>query len=54
MALMWIGWKIIKRTRWVRLSEMDLETDRYVPEEERKVNDGRWKGRARETLRWLF
>ena len=53
MFVMYVGWKVLKRTKWVRLDEMDLETDRYIPEE-LKVKSGRWKGRGREALRWLF
>jgi amino acid transporter, AAT family len=53
MLVMYVGWKLLKRTKWVRLDEMDLETDRYVPEE-LKVESGPWKGRAKEALRWLF
>lgn len=34
MVVMVIGWKIIKRTKWIKLDEMDLETDRYEPTEQ--------------------
>ena len=53
MFVMYVAWKLIKRTKWVRLYEMDLETDRYVPET-KEEKGGRWTGRAREALRWLF
>ncbi|KAG2421141.1 hypothetical protein HFD88_000757 [Aspergillus terreus] len=35
MLVMFVGWKLIKRTKFVRLDEMDLETDRYtfIPQE---------------------
>lgn len=35
MLVMFVGWKLIKRTKYVRLDEMDLETDRYtfIPQE---------------------
>jgi AAT family amino acid transporter len=29
MVIMYLGWKLVKRTRFVRTSEMDLRTDRY-------------------------
>ena len=53
MFVMYAGWKLIKRTKWVHLYEMDLETDRYVAAAEKQPG-GRWTGRVREALRWLF
>lgn len=37
MVVMFVGWKLLKKTRFVRLREMDLVTDRapYTPEKER-------------------
>lgn len=29
MIVMYIGWKVIKRTQFVRLEEMDLVSDRF-------------------------
>lgn len=53
MLLMYVGWKIVKRTRFVRLEEMDLDTDTYVAEQE-KVKTKGWNTRARRVLNWLF
>lgn len=33
MLIMYLGWKVIKRTKIVRLHEVDLETDTYTLEE---------------------
>jgi AAT family amino acid transporter len=33
MLVMYVAWKLIKRTKIVSLSEMDLETDVYVADE---------------------
>jgi len=33
MLVMYVAWKLIKRTKIVKLSEMDLETDVYVADE---------------------
>ncbi|OIW23426.1 hypothetical protein CONLIGDRAFT_637384 [Coniochaeta ligniaria NRRL 30616] len=35
MLVMYVAWKLIKRTKIVKLSEMDLETDVYVADEEK-------------------
>lgn len=29
MAVLYVGWKLFKRTKWVKLEEMDLITDRW-------------------------
>ncbi|ANB13993.1 lysine permease [Sugiyamaella lignohabitans] len=34
MPVMYIFWKIVKRTKFVKLEDMDLDTDRYVETEE--------------------
>lgn len=45
----------MKKTRLVRLEEMDLETDVYVvvPGEVKKDREG-WKGRVLTVFRWIF
>ncbi|KAI5462077.1 amino acid permease/ SLC12A domain-containing protein [Mariannaea sp. PMI_226] len=54
MLLMYVVWKVIKRTKTVGLAEMDLETDTYTAED--KVEDVAtgWKGKAKVVLSWLF
>ena len=32
MLVMYLGWKVLKRTKGVTLVEMDLETDTYTAE----------------------
>jgi AAT family amino acid transporter len=50
MLVMFVGWKLLKKTRWVRLEEMDLVTDRFdvgMSQEEKEValrKAPRWKG----------
>lgn len=68
MAVMIIGWKILKRTHFVRLEEMDLETDRFdtgltVEERNEKLQNAKmgsfakgqsWKDRVKAISQWLF
>jgi AAT family amino acid transporter len=52
MLVMFLGWKIIKRTKWVGLYEMDLETDVYKPEEVEE--EPGTKSRLRKIRDWIF
>ena len=57
MLVMYVGWKIIKRTRIVSLGEMDLETDVYqVSEEDLKEmeKEKSARGRVERVFRWIF
>lgn len=68
MLVMFVGWKVIKKTKWVKLEEMDLVTDRYdagMTWEEReealdKAKMGQWsaeegwKGKVKCVGQWLF
>ncbi|KFZ01432.1 hypothetical protein V501_09997 [Pseudogymnoascus sp. VKM F-4519 (FW-2642)] len=56
MALMFVGWKLLKKTKIVGLKEMDLVTDVYHPEPGEVDRDAvvGWKGKARAVLRWIF
>jgi AAT family amino acid transporter len=68
MLVMFIAWKVIKKTKWVKLEEMDLVTDRFdagMTLEEREkalvaakmgqwsAEDG-WKGKLKCVGQWLF
>lgn len=68
MLVMFVAWKVIKKTKWVRLEEMDLVTDRYdagmtLEEREKaleaakmgqwRAEDG-WKGKMKCIGQWLF
>lgn len=55
LLFLYLGWKFVKKTRLVRLEEMDLETDVYVvvPGEIEKDWEG-WKGRVQTVVRWIF
>jgi AAT family amino acid transporter len=56
MAVMFVAWKLIKRTKFVKLHEMDLETDVYHPDPDEKDRDAAvgWKGKLRAIVRWIF
>lgn len=55
MLVMFVGWKLIKRTKWVRLDEMDLVTDVYTANDEEIDHDEKTtKGRFKRALNWLF
>jgi AAT family amino acid transporter len=56
MLVMFVAWKLIKRTRYVRLHEMDLMTDVYVPEEEdsEKVGKPAWQIRLKRIVTSVF
>lgn len=57
MLVMYVGWKVYKRTRIVPYEEMDLETDVYVVDEHDLAETEREKsarGRVERVLRWIF
>lgn len=53
MLVMYVGWKVIKRTEVVKLEEMDLETDRYYGTVERPRGNG-WREKGMNVLTWFF
>lgn len=59
MAGMYLFWKLVKRTRCVRLDDMDLATDRVDSSEvqnnkEKKFSEGGWIDKLRNIGMWLF
>jgi AAT family amino acid transporter len=57
MAVMYLGWKLFKRTRIVSYDEMDLETDVYhVSEEDLKEaeREKTARGKLERVIRWIF
>lgn len=68
MLVMIVVWKVWKGTRWVRVDEMDLVTDRYDPGIEGDGGDGDyvrnkkllgdtdrgWLGKLKKAGMWLF
>ncbi|KAK7214587.1 hypothetical protein V2G26_002590 [Clonostachys chloroleuca] len=57
MLLMFVIWKLVKRTKFVKLEEMDLETDVYTVDEDHKLepeDEKGWKGKAKTVLTWFF
>jgi amino acid transporter, AAT family len=53
MLIMIVAWKLIKRTKFVRLDEMDLETDVHTAEEMEEEKTG-WQAKAKSAFTWLF
>lgn len=53
MLVMYVGWKLIKRTHFVRAHEMDFETDTYVAEHEDEYAPTK-AGRLRRIRDWIF
>lgn len=54
MLVMYLGWKIVKRTKTVRLSEMDLETDVYVADDMQEKPPQGWKEKVHDAVTWVF
>ena len=54
MLVMYVAWKIIKRTRVVELAEMDLETDTYERTGDEKLPAIGWRSKSRRAIEWLF
>ena len=57
MLLMYLGWKALKRTKLVKLHEMDLETDTHTAEElysAAGTEKGPWRERAYTAWRWIL
>ncbi|TVY60843.1 putative amino-acid permease PB1C11.02 [Lachnellula suecica] len=57
MVIMYVGWKLLKRTKLVRLGEMDLETDVHKIGEDdlREMEDEKTAmGKVKKVLRWIF
>ncbi|KAL3440655.1 amino acid permease/ SLC12A domain-containing protein [Aspergillus insuetus] len=51
MLIMYVGWKVLKKTKYVRSEEMDLDTDTYILEEEE--SEPGFMGRMKSFLIWL-
>ncbi len=54
MLIMYVTWKLVKRTKTVSLDEMDLETDVHTADEEKGLEERGWLSRARRILFWFF
>lgn len=53
MLVMYLGWKFIKKTKFVHLDEMDLVTDVHTAEEQVEEEKG-WTAKAKGVFAWLF
>ncbi|KAK3934528.1 amino acid permease/ SLC12A domain-containing protein [Diplogelasinospora grovesii] len=54
MLVMYIAWKVIRRTETVGLDNMDLETDVHTVDEERNVEETGWWARTKRISIWFF
>lgn len=55
LLVMMVAWKVLKRTKFVKLEEMDLETDRYHVDAHEMVKDKVGvKGRVKQLYAWIF
>lgn len=57
MLIMYVVWKLVKKTRAVGYEEMDLETDAYVVgEEDLKATEleNSTRGKVAKVFRWIF
>ncbi|KAM0438756.1 hypothetical protein ACHAPT_001514 [Fusarium lateritium] len=53
MLIMYLVWKFLKKTKTVKLEEMDLETDTYTVDE-KVVEETGWKAKVKNVITWLF
>ncbi|KAK5999252.1 putative amino-acid permease PB1C11.02 [Cladobotryum mycophilum] len=53
MLVMYLGWKFIKKTKFVGLDEMDLETDVHTADESEPEEKG-WAARLKGIVTWVF
>ena len=54
MIIMFIAWKLIKKTKIVRLEDMDLQTDVHYAEHTEEAKPKGWKTKLKHALVWLF
>ena len=57
MLVMYLGWKVLKRTKVVKLHEMDLETDTYPVDRLDPVpgaGKSAWRARMYNIWRWVL
>jgi AAT family amino acid transporter len=54
MLVMYVGWKLVKRTHTVKLAEMDLETDVHTVDEEKPTEKKTWLARTKDIVTWVF
>jgi AAT family amino acid transporter len=52
MIVMFLAWKLIKRTHFVRKSEMDLRTDRFDPTQEEGYDEQEGQITEKKTGLW--
>ena len=53
MLVMYLAWKFLKKTKFVSLDEMDLETDVHTADEQEPKKKG-WKAKTKRVVTWLF
>lgn len=53
MLIMFVAWKFIKKTKVVKLDEMDLETDVH-PRKEQELEKKPWQAKLKNAVTWVF
>ncbi|ODA83457.1 hypothetical protein RJ55_01971 [Drechmeria coniospora] len=53
MLSMFLAWKTMKKTKFVKLDDMDFETDVYTADVEKKDGAG-WRWKLKNAMSWLF
>ena len=54
MFVMYVGWKLFRRTKIMNLREMDLVTDTHTVEEVDETKTGGWKEKGYHVWRWIL
>ncbi|OAQ66497.1 amino acid permease [Pochonia chlamydosporia 170] len=54
MLIMYVGWKLVKKTKWVKLDEMDLVTDVHTADDGEPEKTKGWQSKTKRVLNWLF
>jgi AAT family amino acid transporter len=54
MLIMFIGWKLLKKTKIVQLEDMDLHTDVHYADSTKETKATGWKAKLKHALVWLF
>ena len=54
MLIMFVVWKLIKKTKFVKLEEMDLVTDVYVADEDDLRDEKSWQSRGKRIFNWIL
>jgi AAT family amino acid transporter len=54
MLLTYVVWKLVQKTKIVKLDEVDLETNRYDAKIDFRLLAEGWKAKVKNASSWLF